>query len=363
NNFDRTSKPEIAQALGLSLPTVQQNIRELIHMGLVREAGTFDSTGGRKALAVTSVKESHWALGIDITGNHLGFVLTDLSGRTLIHERIKLRFENSTAYYRELGKRIDDFREQHGRRSSRFLGYGISVPGIIDRSGTTLLYSHALGLRDLPCREISDFLDGTSFFINDANAAGFAETYRDDERDDAVYLFLSRSVGGALLQNRRLPAGNDPLGETIYTGDNNRSSEFGHMTLYPDGIRCYCGKLGCADSYCSSRVLATEEGEELISFFERLADGESRAEAVWAGYLKNLAIVVNNLRMVYDTKVIIGGEVGRYIGPYMKDLETLAARRNTFDEEGSYLTACRHKVESSALGAALIMIERFITGI
>jgi len=150
NNFDRTSKPEIAQALGLSLPTVQQNIRELIHMGLVREAGTFDSTGGRKALAVTSVKESHWALGIDITGNHLGFVLTDLSGRTLIHERIKLRFENSTAYYRELGKRIDDFREQHGRRSSRFLGYGISVPGIIDRSGTTLLYSHALGLRDLP---------------------------------------------------------------------------------------------------------------------------------------------------------------------------------------------------------------------
>ena len=187
-------------------------------MGLVREAGTFDSTGGRKALAVTSVKESHWALGIDITGNHLGFVLTDLSGRTLIHERIKLRFENSTAYYRELGKRIDDFREQHGRRSSRFLGYGISVPGIIDRSGTTLLYSHALGLRDLPCREISDFLDGTSFFINDANAAGFAETYRDDERDDAVYLFLSRSVGGALLQNRRLPAGMTPGRNYLYGG-------------------------------------------------------------------------------------------------------------------------------------------------
>ena len=44
-----TSKQEIASELGLSMPTVLQNVKELVQNGLVIETGKYESTGGRKA--------------------------------------------------------------------------------------------------------------------------------------------------------------------------------------------------------------------------------------------------------------------------------------------------------------------------
>ncbi len=362
NSFERISKPEIAQSLGLSLPTVQQNVRELIALGLVRESGTFESTGGRKASAISAVKGSRMAVGVDITRHHLGIVLTDLSGTTLIHERVKRNFENSRAYYADLVRWMTRFREKN-TAASRFLGFGISLPGIIDRENTAVLYSHALGLNNLPCSVIAEGLEDPVFFINDANAAGFAEKYHDPHPRNGVYLFLSQSVGGALLQSYREILSRDPLGDVIFGGDNNRSGEFGHMTLYPEGMKCYCGKTGCVDSYCSSRVLTSDGGDDLKSFFTRLEGGDRESASVWSRYLRDLSIVVNNLRMFYDAEVIIGGEVGRYIGPWMEELRELAADRNTFERDASYLSACRHRVESSALGAALVQVERFMSNV
>lgn len=43
---DRISQPELAAKVGNSWPTVLQNVKELMEMGLVQEVGTFESTGG-----------------------------------------------------------------------------------------------------------------------------------------------------------------------------------------------------------------------------------------------------------------------------------------------------------------------------
>ena len=88
NRLSRVSKTEVASALGISLPTVIQNINELIHQGLVREEGEFKSTGGRKASAITAIRNRHNAIGVEITRNHIGLVVSDLSGEILIHRRI-----------------------------------------------------------------------------------------------------------------------------------------------------------------------------------------------------------------------------------------------------------------------------------
>ena len=44
-----TSKPEIAAELGISMPTVLQNVKELTESGIVEEFGEYESTGCRKA--------------------------------------------------------------------------------------------------------------------------------------------------------------------------------------------------------------------------------------------------------------------------------------------------------------------------
>ena len=77
------SNPDIAYELKLSLPTVTQNTKELIKMGLIEEKGELESTGGRKAKALSITSNSKMAFGIDITRNHIGFLLTNLLGDIL----------------------------------------------------------------------------------------------------------------------------------------------------------------------------------------------------------------------------------------------------------------------------------------
>ena len=52
-HHDGASKQEIAQELGLSMPTVLQRVKELIGEGVVTESGEYESTGGRKAKALS----------------------------------------------------------------------------------------------------------------------------------------------------------------------------------------------------------------------------------------------------------------------------------------------------------------------
>jgi predicted HTH transcriptional regulator len=49
----QTTKQQLVEALGMSLPTVIQNVKELLFEGLFRETGQLRSTGGRKATAIS----------------------------------------------------------------------------------------------------------------------------------------------------------------------------------------------------------------------------------------------------------------------------------------------------------------------
>ena len=84
-----TSKQEISSKLGLSMPTVLQNVKELIQMGMVTETGKYESTGGRKAAVLSIAEGFQTAVGIDITANHISYVLIDFSGIMLAKKRIK----------------------------------------------------------------------------------------------------------------------------------------------------------------------------------------------------------------------------------------------------------------------------------
>ena len=46
--------------------------------------------------------------------------------------------------------------------------------------------------------------------------------------------------------------------------------------------------------------------------------------------------------------------------PYIDRIRRLAAEKNNFEKDGSYIDACRYQKEASALGAAILQIERYI---
>ncbi len=146
-------------------------------------------------------------------------------------------------------------------------------------------------------------------------------------------------------------------------GKNFRCGEVGHMTVAADGDTCYCGKKGCLDAYCAAGRLPGITDGKLEQFFTLLDQGEADAVRIWDYYTDYLAMAVNNIHMVLDCDIILGGYVGSYMGTHLQDIWNKVAERNTFGEKDSYVRGCNYKVAAAALGAALKMIESFVSRI
>ena len=114
--------------------------------------------------------------------------------------------------------------------------------------------SHALQLENFSLSFLEQVFSYPVYFANDANAAMMAEDMH--EYQDAVYLSLNNTLGGAFCINGKLVA-----------GQNQKAGEFGHMILVPGGKKCYCGKAGCADAYCAASALTDEEQEMTLEQF------------------------------------------------------------------------------------------------
>jgi predicted NBD/HSP70 family sugar kinase len=346
------SKQDIAYSLNMSLPTVTQNLKELLNQDLIFEDGLFESTGGRKAKAISYNRNARFAIGLDVTKNHVGMVMIDLGGNVVKNQRFRNQFENSNDYFENLGILINHFVEDSMVDRSKICGVGIAVPGILSDDRQTVVYSPVLGFTGGTCESFAKYIPYPCILCNDANAAGFAELWNSNEVHNVVYLSLSDSVGGSILLNNNL-----------YFGENQRSGEFGHMTIIPDGRQCYCGQKGCVDTYCSSRVLSESANGNISDFFDLLKKGSKLHEGIWEEYLHYLTITINNLRMLFDCNVIIGGYVGSYMDDYIERLHEMVAQHNTFETNSTYLQVCSYKLEAIAVGAALIHIEQLIKDI
>ncbi len=346
------SNPDISYNLKMSLPTVTQITKELIEKGLIEENGELESTGGRRAKALSVVVNVKLAVGLDITKNHITLVLTNIVGEILKCERIYQPYVPEDAYYRRVNEKLELFLDEGDVDRDKILGVGISFPGIIDFDRGLITYSHILGMELLPFDSISRFFPYPCFFLNDANAGAYAEGFHEEETEPFFYMSLSNTVGGAFFSRNGL-----------MQGKHFRCGEVGHMTIVADGECCYCGKKGCLDAYCAAGRLSGIAGGKLEQFFALLDQGEAEAVRIWDSYTDYLAIAVNNIHMVLDCDIVLGGYVGSCMGTHLQEVWDKISERNTFGEKDVYVRTCNYKVAAAALGAALKMIGSFVSQI
>lgn len=346
------SNPDISYNLKMSLPTATQITKELIAEGLVEERGELQSTGGRRAKALSAVANARLAVGVDITKNHITLVLTNILGEILKYERISERYVFGEDYHKKLSEKLEVFLEESGAEREMVLGAGISFPGIVDLNKELITYSHILGIELIPFAAISRFIPYPCFFINDANAGAYAEGVHAEETERFFYLSLSNTVGGAILDRNEL-----------IQGKSFRCGEVGHMTVVVDGEPCYCGKRGCLDAYCAAWRLSELANGKLEQFFAMLDQGDDDAVKRWDSYTDYLAVAVNNIHMILDCDVVLGGYVGSLLGTHLQDVWKKVVKRNTFEEKDIFIRSCNYKVAAAALGAAMKVMETFISEI
>ena len=340
-NRESTSKVEISKELNLSMPTVLSNVKDLLEKGIIIETGEYESTGGRKAKSIGINPSYRYAMGIVITANHLGMVLVNLKYEIVKSERIRLKFVPDMSYCSQVADFAAEFLDNmnDAEQKEKLLGVGISIPGIINQEQKLVIKSHALKLENYSLSFLEQAFSVSVYFVNDANAAMMAEdmnTYQ-----NAIYLSLNQTLGGAFC-----------IGGKLFSGENQKAGEFGHMILVPQGRKCYCGKSGCADAYCAAGALVGESKDSVEQFMQLLQNNDEKAEKKWEEYLDYLAILISNLRMAYDMDIILGGEMGGYLSDYMIPLGEKVMKYNGFDHDLRYLKNCSYKKEASAVGAA-----------
>lgn len=350
--YPALSKQEIVHNLGLSLPTVTQNLIELTQKGLIVESGQLKNTGGRSAQTYSLCRRAKTAIGLDITRNHITAVAVDLCGDVIATSRIKYAFECSDEYFQQLGFMIDQIIRDSRLDPESILGVGISLPALVTEDNERVFYGEILNITGLSRAKISKYIQYPTMLFNDANAAAFAERWKNRELDNAFYIMLSNNVGGAVIING-----------DVYVGNNFRSGEVGHTTIVPDGKLCYCGQRGCMDQYCAATCLSELSGGNLEEFFDLLAAGNEEVAARWDEYLNYLATAINNVHMLFDCQIVLGGYVGGYLDEHILQLQDLVSKKHSFKADGKFIQACLFKRNSLASGAALNFISRFIDSV
>lgn len=347
------SRQLITRELELSLPTVTQNLSELMEEDLVIEKGSFGNTGGRRAKGYSVNPQARFAIGIDINKTRFSAVILDIAGN--IHGTIReyIDFNDSDEYYKYVAERVNALISKSNVNKEKILGVGIATQAIIAADKRTVSYGEVLGITGNNVDTIGRYIDYPKQLLHDSDMAAFAELWFNPESKGSLYLSLSTNLGGAYIGD----------------GNNCHSGRFGlarleHMTLVPNGKKCYCGQNGCADVYCSSGALTglVPDGR-LQSFFDALDNGDEEISEAWDKYLNMLSIVINNARLMFDDNVILGGYLAEHIDKHLKELQKRTYKLNSFDKNADYIQLCRQKVEPVCVGAALQFIEAFISSI
>ena len=242
----------------------------------------------------------------------------------------------------------NDYIKKLGLKAEQILGIGIAVPGIVSGDGSVVTYGKILDCTGLTIDSFSKYLNCPCRFFHDSDSAAYSELWVSPELKDAFYLQIGIHLGCAMISNRNITVGIHGHNATIE-----------HIFMANNGKRCYCGRIGCAETICSLNALCGDE--PIHEFFDRVRSGDKSAEEQFDIYLHNLARIINSLSLMYDKDFIIGG----YIAPYLTEddmdkIHNYVQELNPFDDTGKFIFISHMPKHNVTIGAALPYITEFL---
>ncbi|MEU1348538.1 ROK family protein [Streptomyces sp. NPDC005775] len=277
------SRLALGPVTSLSSGSVSNVVADLAAEGLVEEAGSVDSAGGRPRTLLRIRQESGYMIGVDIGETRVRIELFDLALTELARTEKPLatngpRREDRydvTVVIAHVRDGIAKVLRQAGIDAGQLLGVGVGVPGIVARTPQdgAMVHGQTIGWDAVPLerllRESVALPPSVPFFIdNGAKTLGQAEMWFGAGRgaSSAVVVLFGSGVGACVVS------------DDLRSG---RAIEWGHLTVRVRGRRCRCGALGCLEAYAGAEALL-ERWREAGGCPPAGADEESALTAVLA---------------------------------------------------------------------------------
>ena len=140
---------------------------------------------------------------------------------------------------------VDEMIKESGLKKGQINAISAGAPGVVNSETGIVLFSPNLPWRNYDIRTPIEKMFGVPFYIgNDVNVGvlgeykfGAAKGYK-----NVVGLFVGTGMGGGLILNGKL-----------FTGNQFKAAEYGHMILNPEGPLCGCGQRGCLEAFSSKK--------------------------------------------------------------------------------------------------------------
>ncbi|MFD5496802.1 ROK family protein [Streptomyces sp. NPDC127091] len=238
------SRFELGPVTGLSSGSVSNVVADLIGDGLVEEAGSVDSDGGRPRTLLRVVPGSGHMIGVDVGETRVRVELFDLTLTELARAERPLeqqRYEVEVIVD-HIRAGITEVLATSGLDPERLLGVGIGVPGIVEHTADrgAVVHGQTIGWDAIELESLlrggSPLPEGVRYFIdNGARTLGQAEMWFGAGRGarNALVVLFGSGVGACLVTPEV---------------EHGRAVEWGHLTVRVRGRRCRCGALGCLEA-------------------------------------------------------------------------------------------------------------------
>jgi predicted NBD/HSP70 family sugar kinase len=363
------NRQDLSTATGLSPASVTNVIRELIDDGIVIEAGSVDSDGGRPRVLIDVNPGYGYVVGVDIGETRVRAELFDLTmaRRAAAEYPLDPADHDVAVVVKNIASGLRAVLGDGGIDAAAVLGVGIGVPGIVEQRPEALVHGQTYGWDAVPLeRLLRAHTDLPLRFENCAKTLGQAELWFGAGRGthNAVVALIGSGVGASLIS----------CGST-YRGATSSAAEWGHITIVAGGRRCRCGAAGCLEAYVGAEAIldryaspaaddSADEEARLAALFD--SAGSSRAAAAvlaeTADYLG--AGIANLINLFNPERVILSGWAGLLLGnrllPAIRDSAERNSLRHPFAATSIELGLLGP--EANVLGAATLPMEDFLNG-
>jgi predicted NBD/HSP70 family sugar kinase len=366
--FDQPrSRHDLSETTGLSPASVSNVVRELIDEGIVAEAGSVDSDGGRPRVLLQVNPDYGYVIGVDVGETRVQVELLDL----MMTERAKAdysldpREHGADVIVEAILSGLDAVMANGSVSSSAVLGIGVGVSGIVEKGPEVLVHGQTFGWDSVQLERL--LRSGTRLPLhidNGAKTMGQAELWFGAGRgaQHAVVCLIGSGIGASIITN----------GNT-HRGTSSSAAEWGHTTIVVGGRSCRCGSRGCLEAYVGAEAILDryghsvpgEDEESALAAFIAAADHSPAAEQLLAETALYLGVGIADLiNLINPERIIIGGWAGLLLGERMLPAIREAARQHSLSHPFAETSIELGHLGPDAvgLGAATLPIEHFLNG-